>query len=143
MSTLKVQNMKHETSGTNTFVFDNGGTSGGNGRCTTKGTIGEISALGNKTGDVTLDLTTANNFSLTLTGTIALKNPSNVAAGQSGVIYLTQDGTGNRAWSAESNWDFTDGTLPSISTGGGDVDALVWHARTTTDISAHLITNLE
>ena len=30
MSTLKVTNVKHETSGLNTLVFDNGGTSGGN-----------------------------------------------------------------------------------------------------------------
>ena len=36
---------KHETSGINTLVFDNGGSSGGNGRVTTKGTIGEISAV--------------------------------------------------------------------------------------------------
>ena len=47
MSTLKVTNVKHETSGLNTLVFDNGGASGGNGRVTTKGTIGEVSALGN------------------------------------------------------------------------------------------------
>ena len=62
MSTLKVANIKHETSGINTLVFDNGGTSGGNGRVTTKGTIGEVSALGDKTGDITLDFQTANNF---------------------------------------------------------------------------------
>ena len=42
MSTLKVTNVKHETSALNTLVFDNGGTSGGNGRVTTKGTIGEV-----------------------------------------------------------------------------------------------------
>ena len=29
---IKVTNVKHETSGLNTLVFDNGGTSGGNGR---------------------------------------------------------------------------------------------------------------
>ena len=39
MSTLKVTNVKHETSGINTLVFDNGGSSGGNVRVTTKGTI--------------------------------------------------------------------------------------------------------
>ena len=41
MSTLKVTNVAHETSTLNTLVFDNGGGSG-NGRVTTKGTIGEI-----------------------------------------------------------------------------------------------------
>ena len=94
MSTLKVANIKHETSGINTLVFDNGGTSGGNGRVTTKGTIGEVSALGNKTGDITLDFQTANNFSMTLTGTSVLKNPTTLVAGQSGVLFITHDGSG-------------------------------------------------
>ena len=44
MSTLKVTNVAHETSTLNTLVFDNGGGSG-NGRVTTKGSIGEISAI--------------------------------------------------------------------------------------------------
>ena len=144
MSTLNAQNVKHETSGINTLVFDNGGTSGGNGRVTTKGTIGEISALGNKTGDVLIDMKTANNFSLTLTGTIALKNPTTVAAGQSGIVYLTQDTSGGRTWSAESYWDFPDGgALPTLSTAANAVDALVWHARTATKITAQLITDLQ
>ena len=144
MSTLNTQNIKHETSGINTLVFDNGGTSGGNGRVTTKGTIGEISALGNKTGDVTLDMRTANNFSLTLTGTIALKNPSNIAPGQSGIIYLTQDGSGGHTWSAEAYWDFPDGgTLPTLSTAANAVDAVVWHARTATKITAQVVLDLQ
>ena len=62
---------------------------------------------------------------MTLTGTIALKNPSNIAAGQSGIIYLSQDGTGSRTWSAESYWDFPDGgTLPTLSTGANAVDRI-------------------
>ena len=143
ISTLNAQNVKHETSGINTLVFDNGGTSGGNGRVTCKGTIGEISALGNKPGDVTIDMRTANNFSMTLTGTIALKNPSNIAAGQSGVIYISQDGTGGRTWSAESYWDFPSGTLPTLSTGANAVDAVVWHARTASKITAQVVLDLQ
>ena len=143
MSTLNAQNVKHETSGINTLVFDNGGTSGGNGRVTTKGTIGEISALGNKTGDVTIDMKTANNFSMTLTGNIVLKNPTTIAAGQSGVNYIIQDGTGGRTWSAESYWDFPSGTLPTLSTGANAVDAVVWHARTASKITAQVVLDLQ
>ena len=143
MSTLNAQNVKHETSGINTLVFDNGGTSGGNGRVTCKGTIGEISALGNKTGDVTIDMKTANNFSMTLTGNLVLKNPTTIAPGQSGVIYITQDGTGSRTWSAESYWDFPGGTLPTLSTGANAVDAVVWHARTASKISAQVLLDLQ
>ena len=141
MSTLKVANIKHETSGINTLVFDNGGTSGGNGRVTTKGTIGEVSALGNKTGDITLDFKTANNFSITLTGTSVLKNPTTLVAGQSGVLFITQDGTGGRALSFESYWDFSDGTAPTLSTGANAVDMIAWIARSSTKISAQFVGN--
>ena len=141
MSTLKVANIKHETSGINTLVFDNGGTSGGNGRVTTKGTIGEVSALGNKTGDITLDFQTANNFSMTLTGTSVLKNPTTLVAGQSGVLFITQDGTGGRALSFESYWDFSDGIAPTLSTGANAVDMIAWIARSSTKISAQFVGN--
>ena len=143
MSTLKTEKIKHLTSGTDTLLFDNGGTSGGNGRVTTKGTIGEIIALGDKTGDVTIDFRTANNFSMTLTGTIALKNPSNCAPGQSGIIYISQDTTGGHTWSAEAYWDFPGGTLPTLSTAADAVDAVVWHARTATKITAQVVLDLQ
>ena len=90
MSTLKVTNVAHETSTLNTLVFDNGGGSG-NGRVTTKGTIGEISAV-SYASTITLDFRTANNFSMTLTGNTTIANPSNISAGQSGVLFLTQQG---------------------------------------------------
>ena len=141
MSTLKVANIKHETSGINTLVFDNGGTSGGNGRVTTKGTIGEVSALGNKTGDITLDFKTANNFSMTLTGTSVLKNPTTLVAGQSGVLFITQDSGGGKALSFESYWDFSDGTAPTLSTGTNAVDMIAWIARSSTKISAQFVGN--
>ena len=116
MSTLKVTNVKHETSGLNTLVFDNGGTSGGNGRVTTKGTIGEISAV-SYASTITLDFRTANNFSTTLTGNVTFANPSNISAGQSGVLFITQDGTGSRTAAFGSYWDFSDGIAPTLSTG--------------------------
>ena len=142
MSTLKVTNIKHETSGLNTLVFDNGGTSGGNGRVTTKGTIGEVSALGDKTGDITLDFKTANNFSMTLTGTSVLKNPTTLVAGQSGVLFITQGSGGSKLLSYESYWDFPDGgTPPVLSTTAAAVDMIVWIARSSNKISAQFVGN--
>ena len=140
MSTLKVTNVAHETSTLNTLVFDNGGGSG-NGRVTTKGTIGEVSALGDKTGDITLDFKTANNFSMTLTGTSVLKNPTTLVAGQSGVLFIIQDSTGGRTASFESYWDFSDGTAPTLSTGANAVDMIAWIARSSTKISAQFVGN--
>ena len=141
MSTLKVTNVKHETSGLNTLVFDNGGTSGGNGRVTTKGTIGEVSDLDNQSGDITIDFKTANNFSMTLTNTSVIKNPTTLAAGQSGVLFIIQDSIGGRAASFESYWDFSDGTQPTLSTGANAVDMIAWIARSSTKISAQFVGN--
>ena len=140
MSTLNVSNIKHETSGINTLVFDNGGTSGGNGRVTTKGTIGEISAV-SYASTITLDFRTANNFSTTLTGNTTFANPSNISAGQSGVLVVTQDGTGSRTAAFGSYWDFSDGTAPTLSTGANAVDVIAWFARSSTKISAQFIGN--
>ena len=140
MSTLKVTNVKHETSGINTLVFDNGGSSGGNGRVTTKGTIGEISAI-SYASTITLDFRTANNFSTTLTGNVTFANPSNISAGQSGVIFITQDGTGSRTAAFGSYWDFSEGTAPTLSTGASAVDMIAWIARSSTKISAQFIGN--
>ena len=140
MSTLKVTNVTHETSGINTLVFDNGGSSGGNGRVTTKGTIGEISAV-SYASTITLDFRTANNFSTTLTGNTTFANPSNISAGQSGVIFITQDGTGSRTAAFGSYWDFSEGTAPTLSTGASAVDMIAWIARSSTKISAQFIGN--
>jgi len=138
MSTLNAQNVKHETSGINTLVFDNGGTSGGNGRVTCKGTIGEISPV-SYASTITLDMRTANNFSTTLTGNVTFANPSNIAPGQSGVIFITQDSTGSRTGAWGSYWDFPGGTAPTLTTTASGVDAIVWVARTSTKIACQSI----
>ncbi len=139
MSTLKVTNIKHETSTLDTLQFDNGGGSG-NGRVTTKGTIGEIIAV-SFASTITLDFRTANNFSMTLTGNVTIANPSNISAGQSGVLFITQDGTGSRTGTFGSYWDFSNGTAPTLSTGANEVDVVAWIARTNTNIAAQFIGN--
>ena len=140
MSTLKVTNVKHETSGINTLVFDNGGTSGGNGRVTTKGTIGEVITAAYAS-TITLDFKTGNNFTTTLTGNTTFANPTTLVAGQSGVIFIIQDGTGGRTAAFQSYWDFSDGTQPTLSTGANAVDMIAWIARSSTKISAQFVGN--
>ena len=139
MSTLKVTNVAHETSTLNTLVFDNGGGSG-NGRVTTKGTIGEIGSI-SYASTITLDFRTANNFTTTLTGNVTFANPSNISAGQSGVIFILQDSTGSRTAAFGSYWDFSDGTAPTLSTGANAVDMIAWIARSSTKISAQFVGN--
>ena len=107
----------------------------------TKGQRGEITALTDGT-TITPDFADSNNFSVTLGGNRTLANPSNLTAGQSGCIWLTQDGTGSRTLAFGSYWDFTGGTAPTLTTAASSVDCLVYAVQSSTKITATLITNL-
>ena len=61
----------------------------------TAGQRGEITALTDGA-TITIDMADSNNFSVTLAGNRTFANPSNDTAGQSGSIFITQDGTGSR-----------------------------------------------
>jgi hypothetical protein len=102
---------------------------------------GTISALTDGA-TITADFAAANNFSVTLGGSRTLANPSNQTAGQSGCIWITQDGTGSRTLAYGSQWDFTNGTAPTLSTTAAAVDCLVYAVQSSTKITATLITNL-
>lgn len=102
---------------------------------------GAISALTDGA-TITPDFAVANNFSVTLGGNRTLANPTNLTAGQSGAIWITQDGTGSRTLSYGSYWDFTGGTAPTLTTTASARDCLVYAVQSTTQITAQLITNL-
>jgi hypothetical protein len=102
---------------------------------------GTISALTDGA-TITADFALANNFSVTLGGSRTLANPSNLTAGQSGAIWITQDGTGSRTLAYGSYWDFTGGTAPTLTTTAAARDCLIYAVQSTTQITATLITNL-
>ena len=106
----------------------------------TKAQRGTITSFSSSSGTATPDFAAANNFSITLSENTTLANPGNLTAGQSGVIFITQDSTA-RTLAFGSYWDFIGGTAPTVSTGSGAVDALVYAVRTTTSIHAQLLTN--
>jgi len=56
---------------------------------------GEITTL-TSASTVTPDFAASNNFTLTLGQNLTLANPTNLVVGQSGSIFLIQDGTGSR-----------------------------------------------
>jgi len=107
----------------------------------TKGQRGEITALTDGA-TITPNFADSNNFSVTLGGNRTLANPTNLVAGQSGCIWITQDGTGSRTLAYGSYWDFTGGTAPTLTTTAGAVDCLVYAVQSSTKITATLITNL-
>jgi len=92
---------------------------------------------------ITPNFGVANNFTVTLTGSPrTLANPTNMTAGQSGCIWITQDGTGSRTLAYGSQWDFTGGTAPTLSTAAASVDCLVYAVQSSAKITATLISNL-
>ena len=85
---------------------------------------------------VTPDLNDSNNYVLVLGGNRTIANPTNITAGQSGSIFITQDGTGSRTASWGSYWDWAAGTAPTLSTGASQVDRIDYIVRSSTSIHA-------
>ena len=92
---------------------------------------------------ITSNFALGNNFLVTLGGNRTLAAPSNAVAGQSGSIYIIQDGTGSRTLAYNSAWQFVSGTVPTLSTGTDDVDMLVYMTRSAATIDAVLLKNFD
>jgi hypothetical protein len=107
----------------------------------TAGQRGEVTAL-TDAATIAINFADSNHFSVTLGGNRTLGNPTNLTAGQSGCIWITQDGSGSRVLSYSSYWDFTGGTAPTLTTTANARDCLVYAVQSATQITAQLITNL-
>jgi len=103
--------------------------------------VSGISELTDNT-SIVIDMTSNNNFSITLGGSNTFINPTNINPGQSGVIWITQDATGSRAPSWGSYWKFPANTAPTLSTAANSVDAICYSVRTATSITAQAILNV-
>ena len=71
-----------------------------------------------------LNMDTAQNFTTTLTGNIVFSNPTNVVGGQTGSIFIRQDGTGSRTASWGTHWHFAGGTAPTLTTTAKAIDRI-------------------
>jgi len=72
----------------------------------------------------------SNTFFVTLTGNGILGFPVKGRAGQSGLIYVYQDGTGSRTLSYVSCWNWAGGTAPTATTTANAVDIISYNVRT-------------
>jgi hypothetical protein len=107
----------------------------------TAGQRGEVTVLTSGS-TVNTNLADSNNFSLTLATNATLANPTNIVAGQSGVITITQDATGSRTLAYGSNWKFAGATAPTLTTTADAVDVLVYYVESSSRITASLINNV-
>ena len=89
----------------------------------TGGAAANITALSDGS-TITIDMATACHHSVTLGGNRTFAAPSNQAVGQSGSIFITQDGTGARTASFNSAFKFAGGTAPTLSTAANAVDRI-------------------
>lgn len=101
----------------------------------TAGQRGEVTTL-TDAANISIDLADSNNFEVTLAGNRTLDNPSNCTAGQSGSIFIVQDGTGSRTLAYGSYFDFAGGTAPTLSTAASAVDRIDYVVRSATSIHA-------
>ena len=88
---------------------------------------------------ITPDFSLGNNYSVTLGGNRTLANPTNLVAGQSGVIVITQDATGSRTLAYGSYFKFPTGTAPTLTTAANSVDVLAYYVESSTRITARLV----
>ena len=86
--------------------------------------------------NVALDFANAQMFSITLGTNSNLNRPSNLTVGQSGTIFVVQDGTGSRTLSYSSVFDFVGGEAPTLTTTASAVDRIDYVVRTTSSIHA-------
>jgi hypothetical protein len=109
----------------------------------TKAQRGAVVAL-TDAATIAVDLSLGNNFSVTLAGNRTLGDPTNVTAGQSGVIVVTQDGTGSRTLAyGGTKYKFAGGTAPTLTAGaGGAVDVLAYYCESATRITVTSLLNV-
>jgi hypothetical protein len=86
--------------------------------------------------NIAVDLNDGNNFVVTLGANRTLSNPSNPTIGQTGQIYVIQDGTGSRTLAYGSYWKFSGGTAPTLTTDANAVDLLVYNVRAADKVDA-------
>ena len=90
---------------------------------------------------ITPDFAASNNYTVTLGGNRTLANPSNLTAGQSGSIFILQDGTGSRTLAFGSYWDFAGASAPTLTSDASAVDRIDYIVRSTTSIHAVFTAN--
>ena len=101
-----------------------------------KAQLGRVESVTVGAANVTINFANCNIFNLTLGTNSNLNRPNNIAVGQAGTIFVTQDGTGSRTLSYSSVWDFAGGTAPTLTTTASAVDRIDYVVYSTSRIQA-------
>lgn len=109
----------------------------------TKAQRGSATSLTSSSASIAVDASLANNFTHTLTENTTLANPTNLVAGQSGVIVLTQHASSPKTLAFGGYWKFAGGTAPSLTATNSAVDVLVYYVESTTRITARMVNDVK
>jgi hypothetical protein len=91
---------------------------------------------------ITPNLAQTNNFIVTLGGSRTMANATNILPGQSGVIFVQQDGTGSRTLAFGTGWRFPSNTAPTLTTTAYAVDMIVYTAWSSSNLAAQAVLNV-
>jgi len=93
---------------------------------------------------IALNLSSGNNFQITLTGNTTLQNPTSIASGQAGVVTIIQGSSGNTmAFSTGWLYPGGSGNTPSLTTTSGAIDLLVYYTKDASSVSYRLVQNVK
>ena len=109
------------------------------GTVTAGGFVGTPQAL-TDAATITYDLADGHNAKVTLTADRTLALPSNLAEGASGVLTITQDGTGGHALTLASGWFVSAGALADITALAATEQAqITWYAYASNKVNATIL----
>ena len=91
--------------------------------------------------NISVDLGANQNFTVTLAGNRTLDNPTNKVVGQTGSIFIVQDATGSRTLSYGTDYEFSGGTAPTLTTTAAAVDRIDYIIRSSTSIQCVFTAN--
>lgn len=80
------------------------------------------------------DMSTGFDYIVTLGGNRAFANPTNTKVGQKGRLIIQQDATGSRTATWGSNFKFSNGLVPTLSTAANAIDLFYYDVRSSTYI---------
>lgn len=107
------------------------------------GQRGTVNVVPYSTG-IQLDLSSGNNFEITLTGNTTLQNPTGTASGQAGIVTIIQGSSGNTmAFGNQWNYPGGSGSTPSLTATSGAVDLLAYYVVNTTQVAYRLIQDIK
>jgi len=109
----------------------------------TKAQRGTPVSLSSSSNSIAVDFSLSNNFTHTFTENTTIANPSNMVAGQSGVIAFTQHASSPKTLAFGSYWDFPGGTVPSVTASNSARDQLVYYVESSTLITCRLLADVK